>query len=75
MSEREQDKQTRKAAMKALREERKAFIKTASGKSEAPEKSCPLHPGSTQGWAADGSRPCCGNRRFDRGNTLVCGCP
>jgi predicted transcriptional regulator len=38
MSEREQDKQTRKAAMKALREERKAFIKTASVKAKRQKK-------------------------------------
>jgi hypothetical protein len=38
MSEREQDKQTRKAAMKALREERKAFIKTASAKAKRQKK-------------------------------------
>jgi hypothetical protein len=74
MSQPEQDKQARKAAMKKLREERKAFIKTASAKSKRQKKATG-HPGSTQGWAADGSRHCRGNRRFDRGNTLVCGCP
>ena len=38
MSQREQDKQAGKAAMKALREERKTFIKTASAKMKRQRK-------------------------------------
>ena len=38
MSQSEQNKQTRKAAMKALREERKTFIKAASAKMKRQKK-------------------------------------
>ncbi len=75
MSQSEQDKQAKKAAMKKLREERKTFIKAASAKMKVQKKAIRRHFGSTQDRSADGSRHCHGNRCRNSGNTLVHGGP